>query len=323
MLKKVLQAIKPASLGPPGSFFIELTNHCNLRCSMCNFHSCQIPDGRKRPRGFMDVRLARSIVRQVGSLGTSAWVALHGAGEPLLHRGLIEIVQYASSFDSINCGFLTNGMLLDEFVSRVLLDSGLSWIGFSIDGMDKEKFEKYRVGATFDRIINNVLNFLRLSKKKGRGIKTKVNMTVQEEMEADVDSFIDFWIDKVDEVLISPYRPVGRRDNALVDRDVRRVPCYMLTDMMVLYWNGKIGLCCEDWFNDGNMGDASSTDLVKIWNGRRFRQARKLHENGLFHRIPLCTDCNSWHVPAGEDFFDEKKGCSVRKTAWQHIYRKH
>ena len=30
---------KEKILNPPKSYFIELTNHCNLTCTMCNFHS--------------------------------------------------------------------------------------------------------------------------------------------------------------------------------------------------------------------------------------------------------------------------------------------
>lgn len=308
------------SLNPPKSYFLELTNYCNLKCSMCNFHS-PIVTG-KREKGFMDISLAKKIVEQIGKTRIDSWVALHGAGEPLLHKGLIDILKFSSKYENIRCGFLTNGVLLDEDRTLKVLDTGLSWIGFSIDGIVKEKFEEYRVGSDFDQIIKNVLYFLEWNNKKGRKVNTLVNMTVQDEMKDDVHRFIDFWIDKVDEVAISPCRPVGSRENVLVDKRAKRVPCYMLYEMMVIFWDGKVGLCCEDWFNDGDMGDLKYQDLEEIWKGTRFNRARRLHEKGRFDKIPLCRDCNSWFRD-GFTEKDEKKGYIIEKNAWQYVYKRH
>lgn len=313
--KKKLNTLKP-----PRSYFVELTNYCNLRCSMCNFHS-PIVTG-KREKGFMDISLAKNIIDQIGKTGFDSWVALHGAGEPLLHKGLIDILKFASKHENIRCGFLTNAVLLDEEVTHKILDAGISWIGFSVDGIVKEKFEKYRVGSDFERIINNVLYFLELNNKKDGKVKTLVNMTVQDEMKEDVDKFIDFWIDKVDEVAISPCRPVGSRENVLVDEGAKRVSCYMLYEMMVIFWDGKVGLCCEDWFNDEDMGDMRFQGLEEIWNGTRFNRARRLHEKGSFDKIPLCRDCNSWFRGSSEEK-DEKRQCMILKNAWQYVYKRH
>lgn len=310
---------KSNSLPPPKSYFLELTNHCNLKCSMCNFHSL-IAAG-KREKGFMDISLAKKIIDQIGKTGVDSWVALHGAGEPLLHKGLIDILKFASKHENIRCGFLTNGVLLEEEVTHKLLDAGISWIGFSIDGIVKEKFEKYRVGSDFDRIMKNVIYFLEVNNKNYRKVKTLVNMTVQDEMKDDVDRFIDFWIDKVDEVAISPCRPVGSRENVLVDEEANRIPCYMLYEMMVIFWDGSVGLCCEDWFNDGDMGDVRFQSIEEIWIGARFRRARRVHEKGSFDKIPLCKDCNSWFRGASIER-DEKRGCIIEKNAWQYVYKK-
>lgn len=310
---------KSEALKPPKSYFIEMTNHCNLRCSMCNFHS-PVVTGR-REKGFMDTALAMNLIEQIGNLREDSWVALHGAGEPLLHKGIIDILKFACRYENISCGFLTNGVLLAEDMTQKILDSGISWIGFSLDGIDKEKFEKYRIGSDFDQIMKNVLYFLELKEKTGRSVKTLVNMTVQDEMKDDVDKFIDFWIDKVDEVAISPCRPVGLRENILVDKEAKRLPCYMLYEIMVIYWDGEVGLCCEDWFNSGSMGNVKKSRIIDIWQGKRFDDMRRLHEKGLYHRIRLCSDCNSW-FRSGSSEIDKKRKCVIQKNAWQYVYKR-
>jgi radical SAM protein with 4Fe4S-binding SPASM domain len=141
-------------------------------------------------------------------------------------------------------------------------------------------------------------------------------------MKDDIDKFIDFWIEKTDEVMISPCRPVGSRENVFVDRSVKRIPCYMLYEMMVVYWDGQVGLCCEDWFNSGNMGDLNRQAIIDVWNGRKFNKARSAHEHEHFHKMPLCKDCNTWFKGVIEDSLDEKRLWHVQKNVWQHIYRK-
>ncbi len=305
--------------GYPKVYFIELTNHCNLRCSMCNFHSPEIDARRKK--GFMDKGLALNIIDQIGSSPEEAWVSFHGAGESLLHKDMVEILRYASRFNNLKTGFLTNGMLLTTEVAEEIMNSGIYWIGFSIDGIDREKFERFRIGSDYERIIKNVLNFLDLKDARGSNIITRVNMTLQDEMKGDVDGFIDFWLHRVDEVMVSPCRPIGSRLNILAMDIKERVPCYMLYEMMVIYWDGKVGLCCEDWFNDGNMGDLNRQSITDVWEGKRFEKMRSLHERGDFGSTPLCRDCNSWYVSETSEY-DEKRGCTVQKNAWQYVYRR-
>lgn len=306
-------------LKPPKSYFIEITNHCNLRCSMCNFHSPVVPE--KRRKGFMDKDLGKEILKEIAGFGEDAWVALHGAGEPLLHKGLIEIIEFAQGFENISCGFLTNGVILDKDKTERLISAGISWIGFSLDGIVKGKFEKYRVGSNYEEIMKNVLYFLERNSITGKKVHTLVNMTVQEEMKEDVEAFIDYWLDRVDEVAISPCRPIGSRHNILVDSSKARQPCYMLYEMMVIFWDGEVGLCCEDWFNFGKMGNVNHERMIDIWNGKGFKDARLRHERGLFNEIDLCKDCNSWFRKAIEEK-DEKRGCLVQRNAWQYVYRR-
>jgi MoaA/NifB/PqqE/SkfB family radical SAM enzyme len=305
---------------PPRTFFLELTNHCNLRCSMCNFHAPSVK--RSRAKGFMSEELAVRTIEEICAMeGPKPWVALHGAGEPLLHRSLVDILR-KTSHREIDIGFLTNAVLLNEEISRKILDAGISWIGFSIDGIVKEKFAAYRRGADYDLVVKNTLRFLDLAAKRRSDLKTMVNMTMQEEMKGDVPTFVEFWLRAVNEVCVSPCRPVGLRNNQLA-RDFElhtRMPCYMLFTMMVVYWDGGVGLCCEDWFNDGKMGHLRNESLEEIWRGRQFSCYRSLHEEGKYDGLTLCRDCNSWNNAIPQESFDEELGCHVAKTAWQYRY---
>jgi MoaA/NifB/PqqE/SkfB family radical SAM enzyme len=317
---KAPAAQKESRILPPQTFFLELTNHCNLRCSMCNFHSPSVVRWRKK--GFMSPDLAVRLLHEISAMNSQRpWVALHGAGEPVLHGKLLEIFRKSAGLN-LDIGFLTNAMLLGDELSRKILDTGISWIGFSIDGIDREQFNSYRCGADYDIVMRNTLNFMELAKKRRPGLKTIVNMTLQEEMRSGVPAFLKFWLHRANEVCISPCRPVGSRSNQLAkDFAVsERTPCYMLFTMIVLYWDGSVGLCCEDWFNDGNIGNVAKESLEAVWTGQNFSRCRSLHEKGEYGKLPLCKDCNSWHNSFPEENFDHDLNCSVVKTAWQYKY---
>ena len=64
--------------------------------------------------------------------------------------------------------------------------------------------------------------------------------------------------------------------------------------MMVIAWNGDVGLCCEDNFIEQKMGNVLDSNLREIWYGKRFRKVREFHHCGSYHRVPLCKDCDVW-----------------------------
>ena len=69
---------------------IELSGICNLACSYCAAKT------RRVGKGFMDVDLARSLIREAAELKLIE-VSYHGMGESTLHPALIELLQYGES----------------------------------------------------------------------------------------------------------------------------------------------------------------------------------------------------------------------------------
>ncbi len=310
----------------PRSVFLEVTNYCNLKCVMCTFHSEKLPKILEsvpyRAKGFITKELAFKIIDELGSSGEPVWLALHGAGEPLLHPEIESFVRRASRYSNLNVGFLTNGMLLNSEKSKSLLDAGIRWLSVSIDGINPKLMEKYRVGSNYEKIHNNFIKFVEIVRTRNMDVGLHVNMTVQKEMEADVDKFVDYWLQYVDQVSVSPCRPVGSRKSSLVPQEVKRTPCYMLFEMMVIYWDGSVGLCCEDWFNSGNMGSVEKTTLYNIWHGQRYRTVRRFHERGEFYKIELCKDCDIWFNKTPQKIINRDKNLVITKNAWQVIYKK-
>ena len=310
----------------PRAVFMEVTNYCNLNCVMCTFHSKESPfrgNGRfSRSKGFMSESLAYKIIDELGSSDVPIWLAMHGAGEPLLHPKIEMFIRRASKYDNLNVGFLTNGMLLTDEKIKALLDSGIKWLSVSIDGLRADLMEKYRKGASFSKIHSNTMHLIQAVTSREEKPFLHVNMTVQKEMEADVDQFVDYWLQYVDQVSVSPCRPIGSRKSPLLPEGVRREPCYMLFETMVIFWDGSVGLCCEDWFNWGQMGSVELNSLYEVWHGKKFSKVRELHLKGKYSKLMLCKECDIWFNKTPKVYFDTNRNCEVVVNAWQTIYRK-
>jgi len=290
----------------PQNVLLEPTNACNLRCRMCPIYGEGVE--RKREVGFINKGLWTRLVDEMGSWPSQVNLDLHGAGEPLLHPDLFEIVDYAKGKGNINVGFLCNGTLLDHEKARMVIQSGVDWVYFSVDGAEKEVFEYYRKGAVLDAVEDNIRYLLSL-RKGGRPV-ISFNMVSHEE--ADQNRFIEKWSGLVDSLTISLKRPIPREKN----RGLRLLrPCPLLYQQLVIGWPGKTGLCCEDFWGDYITGDLSRESLRDIWHGRHLTRARRLHEKGRQDALSLCRSCDTVVFHLYEEWTVEKNGrrTTVRK----------
>nr|WP_225867221.1 radical SAM protein [Cyanobium sp. PCC 7001] len=119
---------------PTGVLRLSLTARCNLACPYC------CPDAIDPP-GLLDLRERLALIEAAASLGFRC-LRLTG-GEPLLHRGLEDLVQAVqplrrrggpASLRTI--ALTTNGVLLTAARARALRQAGLDRMTISLDGAD-------------------------------------------------------------------------------------------------------------------------------------------------------------------------------------------
>lgn len=98
-----------------------------------------------------------------------------GGGEPLLQPRLVDWLGEARSA-GCETGILTNGLLLNEKKAQQLIDAGLNWICFSVDGATAEIYEEIRVGSNFEKVCQNLATIAKLRIKKVP--KTMINFVL-------------------------------------------------------------------------------------------------------------------------------------------------
>lgn len=133
--------------------YIELTDRCNLNCTICYRKSWDI-----KPMD-MDMELFRKIAAELKSLKKLDKIVLGGIGEPTYHRNIIEILDELAGTD---LHITTNGTIMSEELMRKMIET-VHTITVSVDG-ESEVFKTIR-GVELTSIIDNLTRLEALKKE--------------------------------------------------------------------------------------------------------------------------------------------------------------
>ena len=141
----------------------EITNYCNLNCSIC-WRSLR--DERIQPVEirFKDFKRALDKLLTVFSIIS---LNTQGLGEPMLCTDIVDILRYAKK-KNISSWFVTNGTVITEFMARQLVDIGVDKIRFSVDSSDPVLYSEIKRGGRLEQVeeaIGYVNNFKKQFKK--------------------------------------------------------------------------------------------------------------------------------------------------------------
>lgn len=157
-------------MGRPLTVILDLTERCNLRCVMCYFSEVdriQFPpyETKLSDDGNMPIPVFERIAADL--FPRARRVALGCAAEPMLHPKFREILAIAGRYGVPDLWYPTNLLALTEKTAEALVDHRVTTVAASIDGVTSETYEKIRVGARWDKLIEK-LDLLRSVKARRR-----------------------------------------------------------------------------------------------------------------------------------------------------------
>jgi GTP 3',8-cyclase len=130
---------------------ISVTDRCNLRCTYCMPEDVVFRDKSE----LLTFEEITHFVRIAASLGVNK-IRLTG-GEPLLRRGLPELVRSLVPVPGItDIGLTTNGVLLAQ-QAQALFDAGLRRLNVSLDTLDPGRFRELSRRDGLDQVIKGLL----------------------------------------------------------------------------------------------------------------------------------------------------------------------
>lgn len=276
----------------PNRIILELTNRCNLLCAMCPRRYSTMTEG------FLDYGVFKNVIDEICAYPKTGLVPFF-RGESLLHSKFIPMMKYAKEKGIKPIQLATNGLLLDKNISKAILDLGIDFISFSLDSADRDIYKKVRIGSEYGVVLNNIENFLK--EKKARKLKLpKVQVSMVETPQTRIakQSFISYWIKKVDRVRIYQEHSMGGIFGKIDAKDSllrsKRRPCMKLISEMAVYWNGDVAICNHDWNRKDFIGNVRKKSLAEIWGNEKYQDIRKQHFKGKIHSDTVCAKCNQW-----------------------------
>ncbi len=148
---------------------IEVSSLCNLRCKHCASGSQYEAQNRE----LMSIATFENIVKQLNEINSVQSAIMYLGGEPLLNKNLPYFITELYKLETMKqIHFNTNGMLLNDEISRRLLKTNIDLICVSIDGTSAYESEQIRIGSNYESIRNNIYNFIKIS----NGNKTKLKI---------------------------------------------------------------------------------------------------------------------------------------------------
>lgn len=284
----------------PNLMVLDICGVCNAQCPFCP--RVHMPENRAK--GFMSDAILETAIREAKLWGINE-MRLYATAEPTLHPNFDEYVIRLKS-EGFYVSVSTNAYTLHKH-SEVL--SEIDYLQYSIEGWDKESYEKFRYPLKYSTVKENIEQFWSvISEKPDRPF---INCNLLATKEIDIQAFFECWADYVDQVSVSPLMTTTRfssgkfisEEEVVIGDDYYEFNsnhdlwCSYPFESVTVTFDGKLALCCADFSAELDLGAIS--DGIGAWQKNPImKKVRK--QFYPFAKKPICYDCNRFCVPTDE-----------------------
>src|SRR5712692_5526068 len=177
----------------PSQILMDITEVCNLACVHCphpEFKRSEHYGAR-----YMDPELNVKLVEEVRKhgQGLTQYIRYSSNGEPLVHPKSYDMIEYAARHSGVFVTLTTNGTIMNEKRTRLLLDAGVHMIDISIDAYSPEIYAKIRVNGDLNVTRGNVQRLIAWVGEVGSKTKVVVSYVEQPQNKHETNDFEKFW----------------------------------------------------------------------------------------------------------------------------------
>jgi len=284
---------------------IEICRFCNLKCPSC-------PVGRKKIKSkeMMTFENFKFIIDKI-KISVNE-LSLFNYGEPLLNPDIAKMIKYAKKSGMKTVNIHTNGLMLNKKLAKQLIESGLDYINFSIDGASEETYKQYRIGGDFNKVVKNITEFVDIkrslnSKKPFIEAQFLVMKHNQHEIDEFGRMFKKIGVNKIvlktfnaymsgyeDRKKNLKYLPTNVNYSRYKTTEAKELfdfykssHCVWAWENVVINSNGDIALCCHDYNADLGLGN-----IFKDKNWWNNENRRKIQDKIKNNKNAFCKHCN-------------------------------
>lgn len=235
---------------------LETINRCNGICAFCPANH----KDEKRVFKKMPDELIAKILGELCTMDFQGNIYLNVNNEPFLDTRILTIAkEIKKKLPQVQICLITNGTLLT--IEKILEAASC------IDNMIINNYsDQYRLAAN----IKKIYRFVRQHQQEFEHMDITINRRY------------------VKEILATR---AGSAPNKSKKDIVLETPCiYPFTDL-IIFPDGKVGLCCNDCYEVTSYGNVNTEGLYQIWTGQKFTTFRKRMMFGRMN-CDFCHNCD-------------------------------
>ncbi|MGC8662876.1 MAG: radical SAM protein [Thermoplasmata archaeon] len=198
--------------------FWNLTIKCNLKCIHCYANAT-----KKRSPDELTTDKIFQVTDDLSKMGLP--VVILSGGEPTLHPDIYRIASYIKE-NGIRVTLSSNGTTINENVASKLAESGVKYVGISLDGYGPNNDHFRGVKGAFEKAMDG-LNFV-----KNAGMMNGIRFTVTKYNKDDLEKVFNIAEEmKVDRFCLYHLVPAGRGSiNQDINNEERRAVINLLIE---------------------------------------------------------------------------------------------
>jgi len=175
----------------------NITRDCNLKCVHCYNDS-----GAGKTCDELSTSQAKVVLNDFVRFNVPS--VLFSGGEPLMRPDLFELLEYAGR-KGLRTVISTNGTLITDDVAWKIKQSGVSYVGISLDGMGQVNDRFRGVPGAFDRAVQGIRNC------QDAGLRTGLRLTLTRRNVQDLEALFDFFEEEnIERACFYHFVPSGR-----------------------------------------------------------------------------------------------------------------
>ena len=336
-----LRLIKSNKVAYPSTIMLELSNQCNLACTIC---PREYAYGKEMAKGFMAVDEAKRIIDEVYPYLDS--IGLTGMGETFMYKPITEIVDYIKNKNKGIIISVSTNAVLPNFIEKVKPIVGkIDTIQISIDGLN-EVYNSIRLKSDFKILDQNIRRLKHLCENTSTDLMLNMVVTKEnykhmphlvkyaEETGIDYMDFTLFNLASVTNVPIEYYEFYESKEFLEVVNELEEVikntknvlvternfktdnsfqKCPFPWSHFYVSQDGYVPPCCAKPFpKEKNFGSINDSSLMNVLNSQDMMEWRKLWYQNI--TPDFCDKCHLVHVKPIKSQPDEKQKSINQKS---------
>lgn len=274
----------------------ENSSICNSKCIFCPHGSGILVRKKEIMSNDMFFRII-GICKKEGINN----IAFGGLGEFLLDKQFLTKAKHVIDKGLVLSSLTSNGMLLDAKMSEALINLGMKSITISIDSIEKIKYEKIRVGLSYDIVTRNIFDLLEINIKNNLKARINLNVTSFEDTKKEEPMIIEMFKKYIGKNFSISFIGIHNwGGHSLISSSMKfdtgvallKRPCerIFLDNQAIVRADGSLSICCNDYENSYSLG-MITTSVQDLWNSPKMIELRKKHLYGKWEDVPICKNC--------------------------------